>query len=475
MEASGASEREPFSVQPKIKVLDAVDVLVEQLGHHSNPWQLAATLRHGYGNPDAQLLGSTTVPFKKGFANFLDLAIDKMGSGYTLDFAIIHPNSSTLVVDSSVEISITKREYYAAVASTPSLAYVDEEFDVMVELKDVLTDGFPQGLADKGYTWKASASLLMPSNYPGSLDGTMEVTFDLNTAQAHFQDLSINAKGHLYIIQFHVYTIPSSDYDFTVNSDGFDVKFRGQVVHSGDSKTFTMRFDEDYDTVARDNEELLKINFLNKVSPMYQNATFSNVVISEGSILITFDVQGDIVSTQNQMLEDLSNGMITLSFNGYTLSADNYLQVDGKEVKAGKDTALFAPWLIAVIVIIAMLMLLITASVVYWLFFLKKKNKISESETVALDDHNEKEAMSLESMVSLHSSHSSESLGFDPSPIMADDEALSLFHQQCTNLSAAPPLAIHLFSPQSELFLALPDCISELVSSSCLRKLSPTY
>ncbi|XP_072025340.1 fibrocystin-L-like [Amphiura filiformis] len=372
MEASGASEREPFSVQPKIKVLDGVDVLVEQLGHHSNPWQLAATLRHGNGNPDAQLLGSTTVPFKKGFANFLDLAIDKMGSGYTLDFAIIHPNSSTLAIDSSVEISITKREYYAVVASTPSLAYVDEEFAVIVELKDVLTDRFPQGLTDKGYTWKASASLLMPSNYHGSLDGTMEVTFDMNTAQAHFQDLSINAKGYLYIIQFHVYTIPSSDYDFTVNSEGFDVKFRGQIAHSGDSKTFTICFDEDYDTVARGNEGLLKINFFNKVSPMYPYATFSNVLISEGSILITFDVQGDVVSTQNQMLEDLSNGMITLSFNGYTLSADNYLQVDGKEVKAGKSTALFAPWLIAVIVIIAMLMLLITASAVYWLCFLKR-------------------------------------------------------------------------------------------------------
>ena len=51
-----------------------------------------------------------------------------------------------------------------------------------------------------------------------------------------------------------------------------------------------------------------------------------------GSILIAFDMQGDLDSVQADMLEDLSNGNIVLSFNGHTLRPDNYLMVDGKEV-----------------------------------------------------------------------------------------------------------------------------------------------
>ena len=136
----------------------------------------------------------------------------------------------------------------------------------------------------QGYTWKATASIFQPSNYHTSLTltGTLEVTFDLSSAQAVFNNLMINVKGYSYIIQFHVVTDPSSDYDFTVNSDGFDVKVRGQVEHTGDAKTFSLRFNEDYDTVAKGNEDSLKINFMNEIGPMY-DATISNVKISKGN------------------------------------------------------------------------------------------------------------------------------------------------------------------------------------------------
>ncbi len=137
------------------------DALVEQLGSIFNPWRIAATLRHRTGDEDAELVGTQEVEFVGGVATFTDLAIDTMGSGYTLDFAVIYPDTSTLAVSSSMEISITSREYYAKVHSQPSVAYTNEEFLVIVELKDLLTEGFPQGIAAKVGIWVVPDEILV--------------------------------------------------------------------------------------------------------------------------------------------------------------------------------------------------------------------------------------------------------------------------------------------------------------------------
>ena len=136
----------------------------------------------------------------------------------------------------------------------------------------------------QGYTWKATASIFEPSNYHSSLTltGTLEATFDLSSAQAVFNNLMVNVKGYSYIIRFHVVTDPSSEYEFIVNSDGFDVKVKGQVEHTGEAKTYSLRIDADYEAIARGNENSLRINFMNEIGPMF-DGTISNVKISKGN------------------------------------------------------------------------------------------------------------------------------------------------------------------------------------------------
>ncbi len=48
-----------------------------------------------------------------------------------------------------------------------------------------------------------------------------------------------------------------------------------------------------------------------------------------GSILVSFDIQGDLDATQEAIWSDIQSGNITLTFNGYTLTPDQYLQVGG--------------------------------------------------------------------------------------------------------------------------------------------------
>ena len=52
-----------------------------------------------------------------------------------------------------------------------------------------------------------------------------------------------------------------------------------------------------------------------------------------GSILITFDMEGDIETleaTKDKLWEDLEAGLVTLNFNGFILTADPYLLIDGE-------------------------------------------------------------------------------------------------------------------------------------------------
>ena len=70
-----------------------------------------------------------------------------------LDFAITHPNTSTLSgISSMAAIAVTKREYYAEVSVAPSMGYVDEAFGVAVDIMDELNEEVVDDLPEKVYT-----------------------------------------------------------------------------------------------------------------------------------------------------------------------------------------------------------------------------------------------------------------------------------------------------------------------------------
>ncbi|KAJ8026005.1 Fibrocystin-L [Holothuria leucospilota] len=392
MEPGDAKEDYPFLTQPKIKVVDAVGNIVEQLGHSSNPWLLEASLRESSASEGASLSGNTTNSFTNGWVNFTDLAINTTGTGFILDFAIIYPNTSTLST-SSAEFEVESRPYSLQVISQPSEVNEGDTFDVVLELRDNLTGLVPDNLEEKGLTWTASAALYMPSNYRGSLEGVLNTTFDLSSARASLTDLSITESGVSYLIQVSVTTSPASEYGFSQDLAAFDVIDPDAVIHTGETVTLTIRFDADYDTVVAGNEASLEIYFLNHIAPVYDNVTFSNVVISEGSILITFDITGDVENAQADIWEDILEGEMVLTFNGHTLEADTYLLVDGDQYGPTAPSTGFPTWAIILAVIMLLVMIVITGLVVYKLFFYKVKRSgrysVSEREGSKVGSSNE--------------------------------------------------------------------------------------
>ncbi|XP_071793632.1 fibrocystin-L-like isoform X1 [Asterias amurensis] len=365
----GAKERAPFFEQPSIYAVDALGNMIDQLGHSSNPWQLTASLNPS--STSGQLSGNLTVSFMSGWANFTDLTMDLTVSGVILDFTVIKPNTSTLAVSSNA-FDVAVRPYYLSALTAPDMVTENTTFEVIIELRDEITMMIPGDLMTKGLEWHAMMALNMPTNYIGQLTGQLETTFDLSTGQAHFTNLSIDAIGLSYILEVTVVTMPSSAYELTLLVDPFDVVSSQQMNYTGPIRRLKLQFLVDYDVVAAGKEAQLEIYVLNYFSARYTGVQISNVSLERGSILVSFDIQGDLDATQEEIWTDIQSGDIVLTFDGYTLTPDEYLQVDGETYgEVATTTAMpevAAPipiWAIIIIVVVVLLMIVIISFIVF--------------------------------------------------------------------------------------------------------------
>ncbi|XP_071488092.1 fibrocystin-L-like [Diadema antillarum] len=352
-----AVENVAFGIQPKITVLDNQGNQVTQLGTNAYPWQLTASIISVTSQGIAGLIGNTTVAFENGWANYTNLGANISATDLVIEFAITYPNTSTLSV-SAEAFDVAVQPYDIVAVTAPSSAVTEDEFfEVVLELRDGVTGLVVTDLAEKGYEYIVTAELSDPSNYRGSLQGDLSTVFDLDTARATF-NLSIDESGYYYIIDVSMATSPASDYTGQLTMDPFNVLAADGITHTGETRSLTVRYNYDYASIAQGNEDLLAANFLNHLAPKY-NATINNVQLSEGSILLTFDVTGDVDSVESQIWEDILDGDFSLTFNGQTLVADEYLLVDGSEYEAPTSSGSLPIWIIVLVIALVLIVILI--------------------------------------------------------------------------------------------------------------------
>lgn len=92
--------------------------------------------------------GNTTYSFTNGWVNFTDLSINTTGSTFVLDFAIIHPNTSSLSA-SSAEFEVEVRPYAIEVIDQPSDVLLGNSFEITIELQDSITGNAADNLEEK--------------------------------------------------------------------------------------------------------------------------------------------------------------------------------------------------------------------------------------------------------------------------------------------------------------------------------------
>ena len=251
-EPFGANETVPFTIQPKLVMLDAIGSVVTSLGHASSSWYVTASLRNGSGDARAVLEGNVTIAFVNGWANFTGLSVTHNASDYVLDFNITRPSTNQFNT-SSQPFEVKERVLYCSLAMHPLGANETVPFvrQPLIEFRDVATGDIVVNTGWKGRQWLVSASISNSTANSGYLNGTSEVAFVEGIST--FDNLSISHAGTDYVLKLQARTIPASRYSCSLKTDSFNVTERVlylKVVQHPDNCN---------DTVVCGNQPILEI------------------------------------------------------------------------------------------------------------------------------------------------------------------------------------------------------------------------
>lgn len=169
----------PFTIQPKLKLVDIDGTLVTVLGHGSlSNWTVTASILNGTGDSMAVLEGNVSVEIVEGWANFTDLSITHNGSDYKLLFNVSKPAASHFNA-TSLAFEVKERIMYFTVTVQPDDANETVSFGQQprIEVRDAANGDIVDNTGWKGRQWLFKASIANPDDNEGHLNGTTEVEF----------------------------------------------------------------------------------------------------------------------------------------------------------------------------------------------------------------------------------------------------------------------------------------------------------
>ena len=178
-EPNGGNETVPFTIQPKVKMVDIDGQLVTTLGHGSlSNWTVTASILNGTGDAMALLEGNVTVTFVDGWANFTDLSITHNASDYKLLFNVSKPVASHFNATSQA-FEIKERILYFTISVQPDDANETVKFGKQprIEVRDIANGEIVDNTGWKGRKWLFVASIANPGDNDGHLNGTTAVEF----------------------------------------------------------------------------------------------------------------------------------------------------------------------------------------------------------------------------------------------------------------------------------------------------------
>ena len=219
-----SNETVPFPVQATLQMFDSLDRWVNNLGTKLAPWKVTASLIKGTGDPNARLIGNTTVQFVNGTANFSNLAISHNGTGYEILYKVTYPTSVSFeVTNGSHVIKERKFEYNFTTNFTEVFDAMPFAFQPSVVIYDVANSEVVE-TGWKNRTWLFKAELIVGVNTGAEFLGNSQS--EIRNGIGSFHNLSIDQNGNDFQIILTIETTPSSGYKASYTTEKFNVKDR---------------------------------------------------------------------------------------------------------------------------------------------------------------------------------------------------------------------------------------------------------
>ena len=226
---SGGNETLPLQSQPQLRMYDALNRWVPNLGRADALWQVTAFAVPVNGDSNVRVEGNMTVSFTNGTANFTNIALTHNGT-YKIRFNVTYPPTVKFSVESDV-IEIKERELYFVLTKKPGDANETVPFgqQPQVEVRDAADNKPIARTGWKGRQWLFVASLIRNGNQDSFLNGS--TTVDFIGPHGIFTNLSIDTAGNGYQLMLEAKTVPASRYAALFTSKAFNVKERELFLH----------------------------------------------------------------------------------------------------------------------------------------------------------------------------------------------------------------------------------------------------
>ena len=176
-----AAEMTKMEFYPYLYMTTTEGETLEVVGGAGDPWLVTASLVAG--PDDAKLVGNVTVPFVDGLANFTELLLSKMGTGYKVKFDLTYPTDIVIASTETNEFEAGPRPLGLVFDSLSEQVQENEEIPVKFFIYDLGQDqkATPEVIGD--LTW--DCTLGWPITVPVVIDGKRVASIDTGNLQVY--------------------------------------------------------------------------------------------------------------------------------------------------------------------------------------------------------------------------------------------------------------------------------------------------
>ena len=300
----GGIEGLSLTPTPILAVYDREGEIVTNLGIGA-PWVVSIILMSNSAS-SVQVLPNSQTVFTGGYANLTNFSISHPGNGYVLMFNITDPPVGFTVQTDPFDVAT--RELVISIVDAPESGNTIHPLYPYptVELLDRGILERVSNLGWRGRRW--FARLRIQSNSRSSMEWNAEI--DTNDASAIFTNVLISQPGQ-YLMEFTAYTSPQSDVIVMEATKSITISRLPSAV---------MRFvlNANFRSVIGNSQESFIESVTSQLSDLLTQVTVYNVSISQGSIVVTFNVQSENEQDVHDAINTFLNTNFHIDYDGST-------------------------------------------------------------------------------------------------------------------------------------------------------------
>ena len=289
---------------PILAVYDRDGEIVINLGI-GNPWVMSITLMSNSAS-SVQVLPNSQTVFTGGYANLTNFSISHPGNGYILMFNITDPPVGFTA--QTAPFDVATRELVINIVDLPESGNTTLPLYPYPTV-ELLDKGILERVGNLGWRGRRwFARLQVYRSNQAVMDWNAE--FDANDASAIFTNVLISQTGQ-YLIEFTVYTSPQSE---------VIVMEATQTITIRRLPSAMMRFvlNANFRSVIGNDQESFIKSVTSQLSDLLTQVTIYNVSVSQGSIVVTFNVQSENTQDVHDAINTFLNTNFHIDYDGST-------------------------------------------------------------------------------------------------------------------------------------------------------------